>query len=168
MNSTAVDVLILPIDLETHRSAQKLSQQQTNPKNAKQVYLNTLAVHAVNFYLQYMEIETDLAASEIWNPAVQKFMDVADLEVQDIGNLECRWVAPGEDFVTIPAEVRSDRIGYIAVEMAESLKEVKLLGFVKKVDREQVGVSELESIENLLKFLHELKPVNLNQWLHQS
>ena len=63
---------------------------------------------------------------------------------------------------------RTDRIGYIAVEMAESLKEVKLLGFVKKVDREQVGVSELESIENLLKFLHELKPVNLNQWLHQS
>lgn len=35
-------------------------------------------------------------------------MDVADLEVQDIGKLECRWVAPGEDFVTIPAEVRSD------------------------------------------------------------
>jgi Protein of unknown function (DUF1822) len=162
MKNTAVDfVLTLPIGPEAHRNAQKLSQQQTNTKQAKQVYLNALAVHAVNVYFQCMEIETDLAASEIWNPAVQKFMDIADLEVQDIGKLECRWVGPGEYFVSIPAEVRSDRIGYVAVQMAESLKEAKLLGFMKKVDREKIAVSELEAMENLLEYLHELKPLNL-------
>lgn len=167
MNNTAVDfVLTIPIGSSAHRSAQELCQQQTNPDTAKQVYLNALAVHAVNFYFQCLEIETDLAASDIWNPAVQRFMNVADLDVKNIGKLECRWVAPGEDFVSIPAEVRSDRIGYVVVEMAESLKEAKLLGFVENADREQVAVSELESIENLLKYLDTFQPVNLSQWFY--
>ncbi|MEG4800301.1 DUF1822 family protein [Microcoleus sp. ARI1-B5] len=167
MNNTEVDfVLTMPIGRTAHRSAQSLSQQQTEPAKAKQVYMNTLAVHAVDFYFQCLEIETDLAASDIWNPVVQKFMDVADLDVKDIGKLECRWVGPGEDFVSIPADVRSDRIGYIAVEIAQSQKEAKFLGFVKNGDREKVALSELESIENLLEYLHEPKPVKLSQWLH--
>ena len=167
MNNTAVDfVLTIPIGSSAHRSAQELCQQQTNPHTAKQVYLNALAVHAVNFYFQCLEIETDLAASDIWNPAVQRFMDVADLDVKDIGKLECRWVAPGQDFVSIPAEVRSDRIGYVVLEMAESLKEAKLLGFVKNADREKVAVSELQSIDNLLEYLDTFQPVNLSQWFY--
>ncbi|MGL5060941.1 MAG: DUF1822 family protein [Microcoleus sp.] len=169
MNNTAVDfVLTIPLAGSAHWFAQKFSQQQTDPKTAKQVYLNALAVYAVNFYFECMEIETDLAASEIGNSVVQKFMDLADLDVKDIGKLECRWVGPGEDFVAIPEEARSDRIGYVAVEISESLKAAKLLGFVKKADREKIPVSELESIENLLEYLDELKsqPVNLGQWLH--
>jgi hypothetical protein len=167
MNNTEVDfVLKIPIAPAAHRSAQTLSQQQSDPKKAKQVYLNVLAVHAVDFYFQCMEIDTDLAASNIWNPVVQKFMDIADLDVKDIGKLECLWVGEGENLVSIPAEVRSDRIGYVAVEMAESLQEVKLLGFVKNGDREKVAVSELESIHQMLEYLDELKPVNLSQWLH--
>ncbi|MCC3429653.1 MAG: DUF1822 family protein [Microcoleus sp. PH2017_04_SCI_O_A] len=79
---------------------------------------------------------------------------------------ECRWVSPGEEGVSIPAEVRSDRIGYVAVEIGQSLEEVKLLGFVKNGDREKVPLSDLESIDNLLEYLDELKPVNLSQWLH--
>lgn len=166
MNNTEVDFgLTIPIAPTAHRSAQTLSQQQTDPKKAKQVYLNALAVHAVNFYFQCLEIETDLAASGIWNPVVQKFMDVADLDVKDIGKLECRWLGKSEDFVSIPAEVRSDRIGYIAVEMTESLQEVKLLGFVPTTQTEKVAVSELKSLDQMLEYLDELKPVNLSHWL---
>ena len=166
MNNTEVDfALTIPIAPTAHRSAQTLSQQQTNPKKAKQVYLNALAVFSVNFYFQCLEIETDLPASSIWNPVVQKFMDVADLDVKDIGKLECRWLGPGEDFVSIPAEVRSDRIGYIVVEMTESLQEVKLLGFVPQTQQEKVTRSELKSLDRLLEYLDELKPVNLSHWL---
>ncbi|TAG73767.1 MAG: DUF1822 family protein [Oscillatoriales cyanobacterium] len=144
MNNTEVDlVLTIPIAPAAYRSAQTLAQQQ-------------LAVHAVDLYFQCMEIDTDLGASNIWNPVIQKFMDIADLEVKGIGKLECRWVSPGEEGVSIPAEVRSDRIGYVAVE----------IGFVKNGDREKVPLSELESIDNLLEYLDELKPVNLSQWLH--
>ena len=167
MTNAEVDfVLTMPIGRAAHISAQSLSQQQSDPKKAKQVYLNTLAVYAVNFYFQCLGIETDLAASDIWNPVVQKFMDIADLDVKNIGKLECRWVEPGEDFVTIPADVRSDRIGYIAVEIAASQKEAKFLGFVKKCDREKVPLSELESIDQMLEYLDEIKPANLSQWLH--
>ncbi|NJR23739.1 MAG: DUF1822 family protein [Richelia sp. CSU_2_1] len=167
MNNTTVDfVLTIPLGREAHLTAEKLSQQQSDPKTAKQVYLNVLAVHAVNFYFQCLEIETDLTASEIGNPVVQKFMDVADLDIKDIGKLECRWVGPDEDFVAIPAEVRSDRIGYVAVEISESLTAAKLLGFVKQTDRAKISVSELKPIENLLEYLDELKPVNLDRWLH--
>ncbi|MEG3849898.1 DUF1822 family protein [Microcoleus sp. herbarium19] len=166
MNNTEVDfALTIPIAPSAHRSAQTLSEQQSDPKKAKQVYLNALAVHCVDFYFQCLEIETDLAASGIWNPAVQKFMDVADLDVKDIGKLECRWLGPGQDFVSIPAEVRSDRIGYIAVEMTESLQEVKLLGFVPSTQQEKVALIELKSLDQLLEYLDELKPVNLSQWL---
>ncbi|PSB26658.1 hypothetical protein C7B69_11400 [filamentous cyanobacterium Phorm 46] len=166
MNNTEVNsVLTIPIAPAARRSAQTLFQQQNDPKKAKQVYLNALAVHAVDFYFQCLEIDTDLPASSIWNPVVQKFMDVADLDVKDIGKLECRWVAPGEDFVSIPAEVRSDRIGYIAVEMTESLQEVKLLGFVPQTQQEKIAVSELKSLDQLLEYLDELKPVNLSDWL---
>jgi len=167
MSNTEVDfVLTMPIAPAARRTAQTLSQQQNDPQKVKQVYLNALAVHAVNFYFQCMEIETDFPASNIWNPVVQKFMDVADLDVKNIGKLECRWVREGEDFVTIPADVRSDRIGYVAVEIAQSLEEVKLLGFVKKCDREKVPLSELESIDQMLEYLDEIKPANLSQWLH--
>ena len=166
MNNTPIDfVWTIPIAPAAHHSAQTLSQQQRDSKKAKQVYLNALAVHAVDFYFQCMEIETDLAASDIWNPVVQKFMDVADLDVKNIGKFECRWMREGEDFVSIPTEVRSDRIGYIAVEIAQSLQEAKLLGFVPTADREQIPVTELKSIDQLLDYLDRLKPVNLSQWL---
>ena len=166
MNNTEIDFgLTIPIAPAARRIAQTLSQQQTDPKKARQVYLNALAVHCVDFYFQCLEIETDLAASGIWNPVVQKFMDVADLDVKDIGKLECRWLGPGDDFVSIPAEVRSDRIGYIAVEMTESLQEVKLLGFVPATQTEKVAVSELKSLDRMLEYLDELKPVNLSHWL---
>ncbi|MBE9096500.1 DUF1822 family protein [Tychonema sp. LEGE 07203] len=175
MNNAEVDfVLTIPIAPAAHLNAQTLSQQQTDPKKAKQVYLNAVVVQAVNFYFQCMEIETDLAASSIWHPVVQKFMDVADLDLKNIGKLECRPVSPGEDFVAIPAEVRSDRIGCVAVEIVPSQQEVKLLGFVKKGSRAKFPISELEPIENLLEYLDrlktehfdELKPVHLSQWLH--
>ena len=166
MNNTEIDFgLTIPIAPTARRSAQTLSQQQTDPKKAKQVYLNALAVLSVNFYFQCLEIETDLAASGIWNPVVQKFMDIADLDVKDIGKLECRWLGKSEDFVSIPAEVRSDRIGYIAVEMTESLQEVKLLGFVPATKQEKVALSELKSLDQMLEYLDELKPVNLSHWL---
>jgi len=53
MNNTEIDFgLTIPIAPTARRSAQTLSQQQTDPKKAKQVYLNALAVLSVNFYFQ--------------------------------------------------------------------------------------------------------------------
>ncbi|MFB2976046.1 DUF1822 family protein [Microseira sp. BLCC-F43] len=146
----------VPLALPEHLTAQRFSEQQTNPRKIKQVYLNTLAVYAVDFYLRCRGIETDLSASDSWDLVTQTLMNVADLEIKNLGKLECRPVLPDSQFCHIPLEVWSDRIGYVAVKLSESLREATLLGFVETTTQEELPVSELRSLEELEDLLAEL------------
>lgn len=153
--------------LEAHSRAQEFQRYQSNPKKAKQVYLNTLAVYAVNFYLQCRGFETDLEKSASWNPVMQRLMDTADLVVKNRGKLECRPVLPDTEVVCVPLETWEDRIGYVAVQLNESLREATLLGFVEKVTRSELPLSQLRSLEALPRYLNQAKLpvlVNLSQW----
>ncbi len=152
--------------LAAHSLAEKFRHHQANLQKAKQVYLNTLAVYAVNYYLECMGFETDLSASYSWNPVMQTLMDVADLEVKDYGRIECRVVLPNSHICQIPPEVWSDRIAYVIVQLDESLREATLLGFVEKVEVQELPLSELRSLEDFLKKMELLgkNPVNLSQW----
>ncbi|HEY9631882.1 MAG TPA: DUF1822 family protein [Coleofasciculaceae cyanobacterium] len=151
--------------LEAHSRAEQFRRYQSNPHKAKQVYLNTLAVYAVNVYLQCREFETDLEKSDSWNPAMQMLMDVADLVVKNHGKLECRPVLPDAEVVYIPAEVWEERIGYVAVQLNESLREATVLGFVNKVTRAEFPLSQLRSLQELPGYLNKIKPaINLSQW----
>ena len=123
-------IFTVPLALEAHSRAEQFRRYQSNPDKAKQVYLNTLAVYAVNMYLQCRGFETDLETSDSWNPAMQMLLDTADLVVKNRGRLECRPVLPNAEVVCTPAEVWSERIGYVAVRLSESLREATLLGFV--------------------------------------
>ncbi|NEP09157.1 MAG: DUF1822 family protein [Symploca sp. SIO2C1] len=154
--------------LEAHGRAQQFQRHQSRPRKAKQVYLNTLAVYAVNFYLQCLGFETDLEQSDSWEPIMQTLMDVADLEVKNYGKLECRPVLPGAESVYLPAEAWYERIGYIAVQLDESLREATLLGFAEKVETEELPLERLQSLENLPEYLNQFrqtKQVNLSKWL---
>ena len=159
----------VPLGSSTHRLAQKLSKQH-NQKKAKQVYLNTLAISAVKFYLCCMGVETHWEASLSWNPVMQSLMDVADLHIPGLGTLECRPVLPAQ-VVHIPPEVWSDRIGYVAVQLEQSLQKATLLGFVQTVSTIELPLNQLRSLEDLLEHLYQLKQsepvkhrVNLSQW----
>ena len=143
----------VPLAFSAHSIAQQFYSHQSNHCKAKQVYLNTLAVYAVNVYLQHLGFETDLSESASWDPLMQTLMDVADLEVKNYGKLECRPVLLGKEVVYFPAEVWSERIGYIAVQLNESLKEATLLGFAEKVDKSELPLSQLRSLEDLLQSL---------------
>jgi hypothetical protein len=155
--------------LAAHRQAERLRQQHTDPAKAKQVYLNALAVYAVSFYLNCLEFQTDLSnVSDHW------LMDSASLEVQNCGTLECRPVLPNETEMRIPPEVWGDRIGYVAVQLDESLREASILGFVPTATAERVSLTELRSLNELLDHLCQLQqtasapanlPVNLGDWL---
>jgi hypothetical protein len=155
---------------KAHHFAKQFRQQQSNFHNAQQVYLNTLAVYAVNVYLQLNGFETNLKKSDSWEPVMQSLADVADLEVKNLGKLECRYVFSDTQMVYIPAEVWEDRIGYVIVRMNESLTEATLLGFAKKVAIEEMPISQLQSLKDFLEYLNQIqKPepkiiVNLNQW----
>jgi hypothetical protein len=155
----------VPLALSAHSRAEQLRRYQSNPQKAKEVYLNALAVYAVNFYLQCHEFETDWDKSDSCNPAMQMLMNVADLVVKNRGKLECRPVLPNAEYVTIPAEVWQERIGYVAVQLAESLREATLLGFVNQVACEELPLNKLRSLEELPAHLHKIKSaVKVSKW----
>ncbi|MEG5050656.1 DUF1822 family protein [Microcoleus sp. B13-B4] len=158
----------VPLSFEAHEIAQQCGKQ-SSPKKFKQVYLNTLAVYAVDFYLRCMGFETDWPVSDSRNPLMLKLMDVADLDVKQIGKIECRPVLPDADACQIPYDAWGDRIGYIAVQLDQSLKQATLLGFTRTVAKE-VPLDEMNSLEDLLVYMNriqQLKPVNLMNWFDE-
>ena len=174
MNMTTLSTLTGPISAVARRRAEQWSKQQATPEKSQQVLLNSLAVSFVSFYLECMGFETDLAASDSWNPIQQTLMDVADLYIEKLGKLECRPVLENAEFVDVPPEVKSNRIGYIVVQISESLQSAKLLGFVQEVLTDELPISQLQPLENFLTYLERLETqktqsshqnvINLKRW----
>jgi hypothetical protein len=168
---TESPICTVPLALTAHSQAEKLRSRQTNSHQAKQVYLNTLAVHAVQTYLQWRGFDTDWKHSDSASLVMQNFMDVADLNIINLGKLECRFVLPEAQIVTIPEEVWSNRLAFIGVRLSKSLREATLLGFLKTVSQREIPLTELRPIEELIPYLCELEtmPVHsqetqLSQW----
>lgn len=156
-----------------HQLAERFCQYQSNLQKSEQVYLNTLAVYAVNYHLQCLGFETDWERSDSWDSMMQTFINVADLEVKNYGKLECRSTLPDAEVVCIPEEVWDERIGYIVVQLDDALKEATLLGFTETVSTQEYPVNELRSLDELPEYLSHFKrvqpikeQVNLSQWLH--
>jgi hypothetical protein len=165
----------VPLTLEYHQIAQAFRRQQSDVTKAKQVYLNTLAVCAVKYYLSCMGLETNYDNCSSWNPVGQSFIDVADLEIPQIGKLECRPILPDSYIVHIPEETWCNRIGYVGVQFDQALHSGTLLGFVKNVASSELPISKLNSLEYLLIHLDELQQtilsraqVNLSQWFENT
>ncbi|MFN6527821.1 DUF1822 family protein [Nostoc sp. ChiSLP03a] len=182
--SRSINVLTFsaPIPVDGRHRAEELRRQQATQAKGEQVYLNTLSVSFVNYYLCCMGFETDLHKSDSWNVIQQTLMDVADLSLKNLGLLECRPVLPDTQFVYVPPEVQSNRIGYVAVQIGKSFREATLLGFVKQVQTDLLPINQLQPLDNLLEYLEELSQlqvaaiadnslnhnqnlVNLKQWL---
>lgn len=174
--------LPLPIPQAARETAERFASQQPTAQKAEQVQLNTLAVWVVNDYLHLMSIPTQLDAGDSWNPILRLCADVADLEIPGLGRLECRPVRVHAQTCFVPPEVWEERIGYVAVQIDQTLQEAQILGFFPDVVDEFFPLSELRSPEALLDQLHhlqqatQLRPVaersslgrnlvDLSQWL---
>lgn len=83
-------------------------------------------------------------------------MDVADLSLKGLGKLECRPALAGMQFVYVPPEVQSDRIGCVVVQISQSFRAATLLGFVKQISTELLPISQLQPLEDLLEYLEEI------------
>lgn len=147
MNSNQL-AFTVPIGGKMIKIAEKLSQQQRNQQKNREVYLNTLAVLAVDFYFQCMEIETELEKSSGLDSVIPSLMNTASLFVKDKGLLECRPVLPREGFCYIPPEVLSERIGYMVVEINEADRQARILGFVKSVQNENLPLTRLSPLQD--------------------
>ena len=152
----------VPLSFESHAIAQELVSEIHNQEKRQQVYLNSLSVYTVNNYLCCMGFETDYSESDSRYPFAVQLMNVADLIVKDIGKLECVPVLAETEVVEISPEVWEDRVGYIFVELNNSLKEAKILGFIPKA-RDKVVLSQLDSLEDVLVYLTELEVVESKQ-----
>ncbi len=146
---------------EAFRIARKFQSQYDEPEKARQVYLNILAVYAVDFYCDCMGIETDLEASDSLDIITQSLMDVADLELTNLGKLECRPVLPKEPTCYIPSDTWENRIGYVAVGINEEDRQATLIGFYPAVNplemTEQVSLDDFQSLSSLLDHLSRLE-----------
>ncbi|MBW4593874.1 MAG: DUF1822 family protein [Brasilonema angustatum HA4187-MV1] len=163
--------LTLPMTQAACRTAQQFANQQPTPEKAEQVRLNTLCVWVVNEYLEMMDIPTQLTECDSWNSIIRLCSDVADLELPGIGRLECRPMRLGQETCYIPPETWEERVGYVVVQIDESLQQAKLLGFVRNVATEELPLSQLQPLEDFIEYIAQLRQtpvrtlVNLSQWL---
>ena len=163
----------LPISSRNRETARNFADEQATEQKGEQVLYNTLAVLAVQSYLQMLGITTDLLGSDSWNPVMRACGNVADLAILDLGKLECRPVRKSDTSCYMPMEVWDLRLGYVAVEIDDSLKKASLLGFAVQVSTENLTISDLRPIEALIDRLHDVKAltardsiVDLEQWLN--
>lgn len=162
--------LTLPITQAARTIAQQFASNQPTREKAEQVRLNTLCVSVVNDYLDIMAIPTNLTASDSWNPIIRLCANIADLKLPGVGRLECRPVNLSQQVCYIPPETWEERVGYVVVRVNESLHEAKLLGFVPNMATEELPLSQLQPLEDLIDHLEERKQtpvrtlVNLSQW----
>ena len=133
-------------------------RQQQSSQKAQQVYLNTLAVYAVQFYCDCMGDATQLSDSDSWHPAMQTLLDTAALVVPG-GSLECRPVLQGMDTCPVPPEAIDERLGYVMVEIDIENGGATLLGFSKTASQGTLHRSDLQSLEDLIDILIPAEPL---------
>lgn len=156
----------MPITQSALEIAQQFADYQPTKQKTEQVYLNTLAVCAVNNYLRILGIPTDLTTGDSWNSVVRLGENVADLRVTGLGRLECRPIKPGDLTCPIPQEVRFNRIGYVVVEIDQDHTEATLLGFSPTSETGELVIHQLRSLQDLPAYLAQFQPMTqLTQWL---
>jgi hypothetical protein len=169
--------LSLPIVNEHRDIARSFAAKQSFLDIAERVERNTLAVLVMRDYLEMMGISTSLESSDSWNPVVQICANVADLDIEGVGKVECRSLNEGESTCYVPPEVWGDRIGYTFVQLNTNLRSATILGFMPHVETESVMIGLLEPIERLCKAIADLRAstpqvsgnlnaiANLSNWL---
>ncbi len=171
MNNLEQHCISLPLTQLAYQTANQFADEQLDSNKAERVRLNTLAVWIAHDYLNLMGIDTDITKGDSWNPIVRMSADVADLEITGLGYLECIPCQTPLSSYSVPPEVWSDRIGYLVIQIDDSLREGTILGFSQTA---QNGViSQLQSWDSFLTHLDNLMSrvtvaetlVNLSQWL---
>ncbi|NEQ97456.1 MAG: DUF1822 family protein [Cyanothece sp. SIO2G6] len=112
---------------------------------------NQLAIWAVNFYLTTLcGLTTRPPDINHINPLLALVDDHTDLDLPDLGRLDCRAVTPNQTGCDIPADVQSDRIGYVIVQIDSTTRTVSILGFSPIVHQDRIELSDLQTPEAML------------------
>lgn len=159
--STGHLTISIPISRADRQIAERFSREQPTPDKSEQVYLNTLAVLVVHYYLEMLEIPTNLKSSYSWNPVGRLCANVADLNIPGMGHLECRSLRVGEPVCQVPPEVWYDRLGYVVVQLDQGFSQGTLLGFVPTVSQTTLDLDRLLSLDALLIRLYTFESIEV-------
>ncbi|HIK16788.1 MAG TPA: DUF1822 family protein [Leptolyngbyaceae cyanobacterium M33_DOE_097] len=159
-------VVSVPLSATNHRIAEKISRQVGNSVRTKQIYLNTLAISAVQFYFECMGLETNREKAQ--DPIVQALMNRATLHLTGLGDIECCPVLPDSKEIEVAPEAWEDHLAYVAVQFEASLRQATILGFSRSAKQGSILLSDLEPIDALIPHLQDQavkQPMQLVQWL---
>lgn len=152
----------IPLTLSAHLQAQKLAYGQTKTSRIQSIYFNSLAVYAVKYYLECAGFNVINNSADT---LISHFLDVADLEVENLGKVECLYVLPDQSYTSVSEAVKFDRIAYIVVRLDESLEMAEIVGF-SSVYQPELKLSKLSSTDDLIVYLNKQQPVvKLQDWL---
>lgn len=166
LESTSIKIFL---GIEAHNLASKLAAEaiafasEFNKRNqGKQIYLNTLAIYAVENYLKWQNYQVNIDSSDFGNVILRSRLSLADLFIEGIGKLECRFIWSEQDNLVIPAEATEDRIGYVIVRLNDELDEASLLGFYPSLDNleSSISIDDLKSVDEFLDYLNRLELAN--------
>lgn len=143
----------IKLTLSAWLNAEKFAGGQKSDRQKKQVYFNTLAVSAVNNYLQYLGWQTDVINSYSWNRELQTLLDVSDLKLTNGGRIECRPVENDSQQMVISEDAGKDTIVHVAVRLRTNQSCAEILGFVAKPKASAIAIDGLQPIEELAGYL---------------
>ncbi|MEM8723250.1 MAG: DUF1822 family protein [Cyanobacteria bacterium P01_G01_bin.39] len=150
----------IPLGISAHELARKSSKTVYNTDKERdkveRVYLNSLAVYAVDFYLKFLGFEAELDQSNSQDKLMLQLLTEADLPVINIGRFECISVEENVESCEISPDVSFDRIGYIIVKLSASRTEAVILGFTKEPSA-IVNLNQLQSVDDLIDYLTDLE-----------
>ncbi len=160
MTSHPQQPIAIPLPEAAHYWAQIFASKQLDVPSGKQVYFNTLSVFAVDDYLQELGISTDLQGSDSWYPGLTTRPDAADLELIDIGKIECRALFGADTSIQLPESLPSNEIGYIAVRLNDDLNTATLIGYspiLNDIKARSIDIQDLQSIADLPNYLGKIR-----------
>lgn len=169
INKPEISLLNIPLGRQAHQlashyavEAMELAPESRQREQGKKIYLNTLAIYAVETYLRWQDYEVNINDSDFGNIILRSRLNIADLFIAGIGKLECRFLWSEEDNLIIPTEATEDRIGYIAVQLNDELNKATLLGFYPSLDDFQtsIAVDNLQSLDDFIDYLYRLELAN--------
>lgn len=148
----------IPLGTKAHELARQYSQAVGNADRERskvEIYLNCLAVSAVDFYMKFLGFETELSQSNSQNKLMLQFFIKADLLVTNIGRFKCIPVEENGEYGEI-SDVSFERTGYIFVQLSKSRQEAVILGFTK-THQAKVDLNQLQSVDDLIDYLIDLE-----------
>ena len=150
-----LDDITLPIPIPQHiwdtLSAQIMPYEDLPLTKRKQYLHNQLAIWAVNFYLATLcSMATFPPNIHQINPLLALVDDHADLDLPNLGRLDCRAVHKTQTGCDIPVDAQRDRIGYVIVRIDPTTHAVGILGFSPSVNHGRIELSDLQAPEAML------------------